>query len=332
MSSSSSPSSSPASSKPTGTRWAKKQNLNTRTEAGIRWFSFICALVSVITTFGIVWVLLSQSVPFFKSVSPLEFFGSTTWKPTPEPGKFGVIPLIVGTLMITIGAGLIALPLGLLSAIYLSEYASLKVRKILKPMLEILAGIPTVVYGYFGLFFVTPALNHVSHFVRETLPFLSRLVPEFQSANAASGAIVVGIMILPLVSSLCEDSLRAVPRALREGAYGLGATKAEVTTKIVVPAALSGVMAAFILALSRALGETMAVTLAAGSNPQLTINPGDGIQTMTAYIVNTSKGDAAFGSVRYNSIFAVGVTLFAFTMVMNLIAQNLVKKFRQVYA
>ncbi len=272
----------------------------------------------MITTFGIVWVLLSQSIPFFRTVSPMEFFGSTTWKPTPEPGQFGVIPLVVGTLMITIGAGVISLPLGLLSAIFLSEYASKKTRKILKPLLELLAGIPTVVYGYFGLFFVTPMLKKV--------------FPMIQSANAASGAIVVGIMILPLVSSLCEDSLRAVPRALREGAYALGATKAEVTTKIVVPAALSGVMAAFILALSRALGETMAVTLAAGSNPRLTFNPADGIQTMTAYIVNTSKGDAAFGSVRYNSIFAVGVTLFAFTMIMNMIAQHLVKKFRQVYA
>ncbi len=301
-----------------GTPWARKNSRNARTETAVKWFSFVCAFISVVTTFGIVWVLLSQSLPFFRQVSPIEFFGSPEWRPTPAPGTFGVRPLVVGTLMIAIGAGLIALPLGLLSSIFLSEYASKRTRKILKPMLELLAGIPTVVYGYFGLFFVTPALK--------------KIFPAVQSANAAAGAIVVGIMILPLVSSLCEDALRAVPRALREGAYGLGATKAEVTTKIVVPAALSGVMAAFILALSRALGETMAVTLAAGSNPQLTLNPLEGIQTMTAYIVNTAKGDAQFGDTRYNSIFAVGITLFAFTMIMNLFAQRLVKKFRQVYS
>jgi phosphate transport system permease protein len=185
-------------------------------------------------------------------------------------------------------------------------------------MLELLAGIPTVVYGYLGLFLVTPLLRH--------------LIPDIQSSNAAAGAIVVGIMILPLVSSLCEDALSAVPKALREGAYGLGATKMEVTTKIVVPAALSGIMASFILALSRALGETMAVTLAAGSNPDLTLNPAKSIETMTAYIVTTASGDAATGSVRYTSIFAVGVTLFAFTMVMNLIAVRLVRRFRQVYS
>ncbi len=287
-------------------------------EAAIRWFCFACALISVATTFGIVWVLLSQSLHFFTKVSPLDFLGSADWRPGTSPPHFGVIPLIAGTLMITIGAGVLTLPLGLLSAIYLSEYAVPKVRGVLKPALELLAGIPTVVYGYFGLFFVTPALKH--------------LFPAIKSSNAAAGAIVVAIMILPLVSSLCEDALRAVPKALREGAYGLGSTKAEVTTRIVVPGALSGVMAACILALSRALGETMAVTLAAGANPQLTLNPLDGIQTMTAYIVQTSKGDVDFGSVRYYSIFAVGVTLFVFTLAMNLVAQRLVRKFRQVYA
>ncbi len=287
-------------------------------EGVVKWFCFACALVSVVTTFGIVYVLITQSIPFFKTVSPVDFFTGTVWAPTPEPGKFGVLPLICGTLMITVGAGIIAVPLGLLSGIFLSEYAPRRVRNFLKPTLEVLAGIPTVVYGYFGLFFVTPLLRHV--------------MPEIQSSNAASGAIVVGIMILPLVSSLCEDAITAVPSALREGAYGLGATKTEVTAKIVVPAALSGIMASFILALSRALGETMAVTLAAGSNPVLGFNPAKAIETMTAYIVSTSKGDAAVGSVRYNSIFAVGVTLFFFTMVMNMIAIRLVKKFRQVYS
>jgi len=287
-------------------------------EGGVRWFAFACALLSVGTTFGIIWVLLGESIPFFRAVSPLSFFGGTEWRPTAEPASFGILPLLTGTLMITIGAGIIAIPLGLLSAIYLSEYASPRVRGILKPMLELLAGIPTVVYGYFGLFFVTPMLKPI--------------LPNLESSNALAGAIVVGIMILPLISSLCEDALAAVPRALREGGYGLGATKMEVTTKIVVPAALSGIMASFILALSRALGETMAVTLAAGSNPQLTLSPEKSIQTMTAYIVNTAKGDAPAGTLKYTSLFAVGVTLFAFTMIMNLIALRLVKKFRQVYS
>ena len=281
-------------------------------EGGVRWICFACALISVVTTFGIVWVLISQSVPFFQQVSILEFLGSQDWRPGNTPAHFGVIPLIAGTLMITIGAGIFALPLGLLSAIFLSEYAPNRVRKILKPALELLAGIPTVVYGYFGLFFVTPALKHI--------------FPSIKASNALAGAVVVAIMILPLVSSLCEDAIRSVPKSLREGAYALGATKME------VPAALSGVMAAFILALSRALGETMAVTLAAGANPQLTFNPLDGIQTMTAYIVQTSKGDVEQNSIRYYSIFAVGITLFVFTMAMNMVAQRLVRKFRQVYA
>jgi phosphate transport system permease protein len=287
-------------------------------EGLVKWFCFVCALVSIVTTIGIITVLVSQSIPFFRSVSPVDFFTGTTWSPTPEPGEFGVLPLIAGTLIIMIGAGILALPLGLLSAIFLSEYAPTRLRNFLKPTLELLAGIPTVVYGYFGLFFVTPLLRH--------------LLPAIQSSNALSGAIVVGIMILPLVSSLCEDALSAVPRSLREGAYGLGATKMEVTTKIVVPGALSGIMASFILALSRALGETMAVTLAAGSNPTLAFNPAKAIETMTAYIVSTSKGDAGVGTVRYNSIFAVGITLFVFTMVMNLVAVRLVKAFRQVYS
>jgi phosphate transport system permease protein len=287
-------------------------------EGAVKWFCFACALVSVVTTFGIVYVLISQALPFFQAVSPVAFFTGTEWKPSPEPGRYGVLPLVTGTLMITIGAGIIAVPLGLLSAIFLSEYAHPRLRSFLKPALELLAGIPTVVYGYLGLFLVTPMLRNV--------------FPNIQASNAAAGAIVVGIMILPLVSSLCEDALRAVPSALREGAYGLGATKMEVTTKIVVPAALSGIMASFILALSRALGETMAVTLAAGSNPALTLNPTKSIETMTAYIVTTSQGDIAAGTARYNSIFAVGITLFVFTMGMNLLATRLVKRFRQVYS
>lgn len=278
----------------------------------------VCALISVLTTIGIVTVLFNQSLPFFQAVSLKEFMTGTDWHPANTPPTFGVLPLVCGTLIITIGAGIVALPIGLMSAIFLAEYAPLRVRKVLKPALELLAGIPTVVYGYLGLFLVTPILK--------------RFVPDIQASNAAAGATVVGIMILPLVSSLCEDALRAVPKAQREGGYGLGATQAEVTVQIVVPSALSGIMASFILALSRALGETMAVTLAAGSNPILTFNPAKSIETMTAYIVQTSSGDAAAGTTAYNSIFAVGVTLFLFTLVMNWVAARLVQKFRQVYS
>jgi len=252
-------------------------------------------------------------------VSPWTFYTGTEWAPLFSPARFGVLPLLCGTFLIAIGAGLFALPVGLLSAIYLSEYATPKVRNVLKPTLELLAGIPTVVYGYFGLTFVTPILQRI---------FGQNNVQVF---NAASAAIVVGIMILPLVSSLCEDALSAVPRALREGGYGLGATKMEVTTRIVVPAALSGIMASFILALSRAVGETMAVKLAAGDTPKLTLNPGESVQTMTAYIVSVSQGDTPVGSIGYQTIFAVGITLFAITLLMNLLAARLVKRFRQVY-
>ena len=275
-------------------------------------------LISVVTTLGILYELVSQAIPFFREVSPIRFLTGREWRPTADPPRFGALPLISGTMMIVVGAGLIALPLGLLNAIFLSEYAPARVRKLLKPGLELLAGIPTVVYGYLGLFLVTPMLKH--------------LIPDIQASNAAAGAIVVGIMILPLVSSLCEDAIRAVPRSMREGAYGLGATKAEVTVQVVIPAALSGIMASFILALSRALGETMAVALAAGSNPILTFNPAKSIQTMTAYIVQVALGDAPAGSTAYNSIFAIGLTLFVFTFLMNIVASALVRRFRQVYA
>jgi phosphate transport system permease protein len=300
------------------TRFAARLRARGVSESFVRSLCFLCALISIVTSVGIVTVLVTQSLPFFEAVKPIDFYTGTTWSPTPEPGRFGVLPLIAGTIIITIGAGILAIPLGLLSAIYLSEYAPSRIRNILKPTLELLAGIPTVVFGYFGLFFVTPLLK--------------RFVPGIESSNALSGAIVVGIMILPLVSSLCEDAISAVPHSLREGAFGLGATKMEVISKVVLPGGISGIMAAFILALSRAIGETMAVTLAAGANPVLTFNPAKAIETMTAYIVATSKGDADVGSVRYNSIFAVGITLFIFTMVMNLLATRLVKRFRQVYS
>jgi phosphate transport system permease protein len=289
-------------------------------EALIQGFCFLCAAVSILTTLGILYTLLAETLAFFRApgVSVREFFLGKEWAPTFRDAKFGIQPLVAGTLMITVGAALIALPLGLMSAIYLSEYAHPRVRTILKPILEILAGVPTVVYGYFALFHITPLLR--------------KFIPDVEVFNALSGCIVVGVMILPLVSSLCEDALTAVPRGLREGAYGLGSTKFEVTTRIVVPAALSGVSAAFILAISRAVGETMAVTLAAGQTPNLTLDPRESIQTMTAYIVQISKGDTPAGSTAYLTLFAVGMTLFLMTMALNIAAHWLVKRFRMVYS
>lgn len=286
-------------------------------EGLIKTFCLLCAAASIVTTAGIIAILGKEAFAFFSKVSPLEFYAGTNWAPTFRPASFGVLPLAAGTLMITAGACIVAVPLGLLSAIYLSEYAHPRVRRALKPALEILAGVPTIVYGYFGLFVITPMLRKIS--------------PEVDIFNALSGAIVVGIMILPLVSSLCEDALTAVPRSLREGAYALGATKLEVIGKIVVPAALSGIMAAVILAMSRAVGETMAVSLAAGMSPKLTIDPRDSIETMTAYIVQISKGDTPAGSLEYQTIFAVGVTLFAITMILNILAVRFVRRFRHVY-
>lgn len=287
-------------------------------ETSLKLLGLACACVSILTTFGILYTLALESFHFFQRVSVVEFLTGTKWTPTIEPKSYGVLPLLSGTLLITIGSGAIALPLGLMAAIYLSEYARPRWRAILKPLLEILAGIPTVVYGYFAMTFVTPVLR-------------SLFGNQVEVFNAASGFIVVGIMILPLVCSLCEDALGAVPKALREGAYGLGSTKMEVTWKIAVPAALSGIMASFILALSRAVGETMAVSLAAGNKPQLSFNPFDGIQTMTAYIVQISQGDTPAGTTGYYTLYAVGLTLFAITMAMNLLARKLVRRFRQMY-
>jgi len=287
-------------------------------EQSIKFFCMACALLSVLTTAGIIFALASEGLEFFKRVPITEFFGSGKWTPTFSNPEYSVWPLIWGTLVITVGAGIIAIPMGLLTGIYLSEYAKPRVRNILKPVLEILAGIPTVVYGFFGLFVVTP--------------FLKRFIPDLEVFNALSGAIVVGIMILPLVSSLCEDAIRAVPRGIREAAYGLGSSKLEVSVKVVIPGALSGIMAAFILALSRAVGETMAVTLAAGARPQFTLDPREQIQTMTAYIVQISKGDTPAGTTPYYTLFAVGLTLFVMTYGMNVLANRLVKRYRQVYS
>jgi phosphate transport system permease protein len=275
------------------------------------------SLVSILTTVGIVAVLMIEAAGFFAQVSPIEFLTGAKWTPLYIPKHFGVLPLLSGSLLIAFGAAVVALPLGLLSAIYLSEYAHQRARSIIKPVLEVLAGIPTVVYGYFALTFVTPLIRV--------------FLPQTEIFNALSASIVMGIMILPMVSSLSEDALTAVPRALREGAYALGATKFEVATRTVVPAALSGVIASFILAISRAIGETMIVTIAAGATPKLTLNPLESVQTMTAYIAQISMGETPYGTVEYKTIFAVGLALFAVTLLMNIISNVVLRKYREVY-
>jgi len=289
-------------------------------ERGIETWLLGCALVSILTTAGIVWVLVSESVSFFTEVSPLAFLFGTRWEPLIEPRRFGVLPLLGGTFIVALGALLIAVPVGIASALFLSEYAPHTVRAILKPLLEILAGIPTVVYGYFAVTFITPD-------VLKPL-FGSDRVDTF---NAASAAIVVAVMIIPTISSLCDDAFRAVPRTLREGAYALSATRLEVATRVVLPAGLSGVIAAVLLALARAIGETMAVALAAGMSPNLSCNPLETTQTMTAYIVQVSMGDTPAGTVEYQTIFAVGLLLFVVTLAINLLAHRVLARFREVY-
>jgi phosphate transport system permease protein len=297
--------------------WLRGDRRRHRGERIVIGFLFLCTAISVLTTLGIVAVLVTEAAGFFAEVSPVEFFTGTRWTPLIRPRHFGILPLLAGSAMVAVGAAVVALPIGLASAIYLSEYAPDRVRRIVKPALEILAGIPTVVYGYFALTFVTPMLRQIW--------------PQTNIFNAASASIVVGIMIIPLVSSLSEDAMSAVPRSLREGAYALGATRFEVATRTVVPAALSGIIASFILAISRAVGETMAVVIAAGATPRLTLNPLESIQTMTAYIVQVSRGETPFGSLEYKTIFAVGITLFAITLAMNIISLAVLRRFREAY-
>lgn len=277
----------------------------------------------MLTTLGILIVLGVQSVEFFRSarINPLEFLMGSVLKPDANPPRFGILPLIWGTGMVAVGASLVALPIGLLSAIYLSEYAPRTARAILKPTLELLAGVPTIVYGYLALLLVTPLLKKM----------LEPLGLRVETFNALAACVVVGIMIIPLVSSLSEDVLSAVPRGLREAAYGLGATKFEVSTRVVLPAALSGVLASFILAISRAVGETMAVVLAAGMRPQLTLNPLTSIETMTTYIVQVVSGEASYGTPKYLSLFAVGLSLFIATLVLNIISGLVLRRFRETY-
>ena len=304
-------------------RWAGPTPLRSAGEAAVLVFLLACAAITVITTVGIVVVLGAETVQFFRATgeSVLDFVLGTELEPDASPPRFGILPLIWGTLVIAIGSSVIALPIGLLSAIYLSEYAPRGVRAVLKPTLELLAGIPTIVYGYLALLLVTPGLKAVL----EPLGF------QVETFNALSACIVVGVMIIPMVSSLSEDVLSAVPRGLREAGYGLGATKFEVSTRIVLPAGLSGVVSSFILAISRAIGETMAVVLAAGLRPQLTWNPLTSIETMTAYIVGVTSGEAAAGSPEYLSLFAVGMALFAITLTLNVISGFILRRYREAY-
>lgn len=283
---------------------------------------FLFAFVSILTTIGILYTLLIETLYFFQQIPIQEFLSSMKWAPLIEPKSFGILPLLNGTLMITAIASLVAMPIGLAAAIYLSQYAPARLRKILKPILEILAGVPTIVYGYFALTFVTPVIQ----WIFKTLFQIDVLV-----FNALSAGIVVGIMIIPMIASLSEDAMLAVPKSLKEGAYALGATRLEVALKVVIPAALSGILSSFILAFSRAIGETMIVTIAAGSTPKLSANPLDSIQTMTAYIVQVSLGDTPHGSLEYGTIFAVGLTLFVITFLLNIVAEYISKRFREEY-
>lgn len=266
----------------------------------------IIAAISILTTIGILFTLITETITFFTRVSIVEFLFTKDWNPTGSDPKYGIWALVIGTLKITVIATIVAVPIGLGAAIYLSEYASDKARRIIKPILEILAGIPTIVFGFFALTFVTPVLRTI--------------IPALDSFNSVSPGIVVGIMIVPVITSMSEDAMASVPNKIREGAYGLGSTKFEVATKVVLPAAASGVVASIVLGISRAIGETMIVSLAAGSSPTASLNLTNSIQTMTGYIVEVATGDATFGSDMYYSIYAVGFTLFIFTLIMNLIS------------
>jgi phosphate transport system permease protein len=298
--------------------WQRERRARHFRERAIKLVLAACAYVSVLTTFGIVFVLLFETINFFREVSIVEFFTSTTWSAAFANPQFGILVLASGTLLTTLIAIAVALPVGLLAAIFLSEYASPGLRRWLKPALEILAGVPTIVYGYFALTFVTPLL-------RETI------FPNMTIFNALSAGLVMGVMIIPTIASMSEDAIHAVPRSLREGAYALGATQRETATRIVLPAALSGIVAATILGISRAVGETMIVAVAAGNLAQLATNPLESVQTMTAFIVQVASGDTPTGSLTYNTIFAVGSTLFVMTLILNIVSYVFVRRFREAY-
>jgi phosphate transport system permease protein len=300
-----------------------RESLKKKTRIGeiiIEGALLVAGIISIAVTVGIVVILFKDALKFFQlpQVSLVEFFTDTVWQP--QIGRFGILPLLTATLMISFIAMLVALPLGLFTAIYLSEYAKPRTRNTIKPVLEVLAGIPTVVYGYFALTFITPVLLR-GIFGDSTVSIY----------NMASAGIVVGILIIPLIASLSEDALHAVPNSLREASYGLGATRLETSIRVVVPAALSGIAAAFVVGISRAVGETMIVSIAAGAGPNLTLNPFQSAETMTGYMVRISGGDLSYDSVDYESIFAIGLVVFSMTLILNIFSQRMVRRFREAY-
>jgi phosphate transport system permease protein len=301
---------------------AGQMNLTRRrpwSERIIEAFLFAAAAVGVLTTIGIVVILLYQTLLFFQQVSPIAFLTGTVWSASIQPYKFGVLALVSGTLLVAVIAMFIGTPLGLLSAVLLSEYSTNRVRNIVKPVLETIAGIPTIVLGFFAINFISPEVLK---------PIFGSNIGIF---SALAGGIVVGILITPLIASISEDAMRAVPRGLREGAYAMGATKFEVVRKVVLPAAISGIMASIILAMSRAVGETMAVVLAVGTRPQFTFNPLESVQTMTAFIVQIVQGETSQGSIQFLSLFAVAMVLFVMTLALNLISAWFVRRYRTAY-
>jgi phosphate transport system permease protein len=291
-------------------------------EKAIQGLLALCAAISIVTTTAIVISLVGPSLSFFGEVPIGDFLFGTDWSPALRPQHFGVLPIVVGTLSVTFWGLLFAVPIGLLSAIYLSEYARPRVRKTVKPLLEVLAGIPTVAIGFFAFSFITPALQDV---------WPGFLGDEPNIFNALAAALAVGLLIVPIIASISEDAMSAVPSGLREGAYAMGATRMKVAVRVVFPAALSGIVASIVLGVSRAVGETMVVLMAAGATPNLTFNPVESIEAMTAYIAITGTGDIATGTLEYNTIFAVGLVLFVMTLVMNLISIRLVRRYREVY-
>lgn len=286
-------------------------------ERGVEFILLLSALSSIFITLSIVFILLYEALGFFKDVSILEFLTGKQWTPLFAKPKFGILPLVAGTLLVTGIAVAVALPIGLIVAIYLSEYAPFRIKEVAKPILELLAAVPTVVYGYFALLFLTPILQ--------------KFIPNLSGFNALSPGIIMGIMIIPYVSSVSEDSMKAVPMHIREGSYAMGATKFQTAFKVIIPSAFSGIAAAFIIGISRAIGETMVVAIAAGMMPNLTLNPLEPIQTLTAYIVGVSLGDVPHGTVEYKTIFAAGITLFFMTLSLNILGFWFRRKIREVY-
>jgi len=294
-----------------------RKRLSRLNEGAIEGILLLSALSSIFITLSIVFILFYEASGFFRDVSIWEFLTGTQWTPLFAQPKFGILPLVSGTLLVTGIAVLVALPVGLIVAVYLSEYAPFKIKEVAKPILELLAAVPTVVYGYFALLFLTPILRN--------------FIPELSGFNALSPGIIMGIMIIPYVSSVSEDSMKAVPMQIREGSYAMGATKFQTAFKVVIPSAFSGIAAAFIIGISRAIGETMVVAIAAGMMPNLTLNPIEPIQTLTAYIVGISLGDVPHGTIEYKTIFAAGITLFFMTLFLNILGFWFRRRIREVY-